>query len=240
MLPIDSRLLSKIQELVRNNVTRVGEVERHLTLYVKNEVFAGKNIPPVTNRRFFPSRRDISTHVYLARQRLMRSKCDQTNLEAKVLEWQQLLPDDKFYFRKLSVADRTADELSTDKPKCLSGHGNEGLLFVHQTNNQRCLLNKYGNDITLLDATYRTTKYAMPFFQLCVKTNVDYQVVAVFVTQYEDSVTLSEPLQMIRDWNPLWKPQHFMVDFAESEINAIEKVFPGMLCLSQVQIKMSV
>ena len=226
-LPIDSSVLSKIHELVRNSVTRVGEVQRHLTLFVKNDIFTGKTVPPVTNRRFFPSRRDISIHVYLARQRLLRSKCDQKNVEAKVMEWKQLLPDDKFFFRPICCDDSTADEATKDIPKCLDGHGKKGLLFVHQTTNQRRLLNKYGNDICLLDATYRTTKYAMPFFQLCVKTNVDYQVVAVFVTQFEDSLTLFEPLQMLRDWNPEWKAQHFMVDFCESEINAVQKVFPG-------------
>ena len=28
----------------------------------------------------------------------------------------------------------------------------------------------------MLDATYRTTKYALPFFFIVVKTNVNYQV----------------------------------------------------------------
>ena len=51
-------------------------------------------------------------------------------------------------------------------------------LFVHQTTWQRRLLSKYGNDICLLDATYKTTRYALPLFFLAVKTNVDYQVVA--------------------------------------------------------------
>jgi hypothetical protein len=31
---------------------------------------------------------------------------------------------------------------------------------------------------------------------------VDYQVVATFVTQFEDSGTLTEPLQMIKEWSP--------------------------------------
>jgi hypothetical protein len=64
-------------------------------------------------------------------------------------------------------------------------------------------------------------------FQLCVKTNVDYQVVAVFVTQYEDSGTIIEPLRLLSEWNTQWKPNHFMIDFAESEIKAVESVFPG-------------
>ena len=38
------------------------------------------------------------------------------------------------------------------------------------------LYEQYGNDMVLLDATYRTCKYALPLFFLCVRTNVNYQV----------------------------------------------------------------
>jgi hypothetical protein len=62
----------------------------------------------------------------------------------------------------------------------------------------------------------------MPMFQLCVKTNVDYPVVAVFVTQYEDSGTLIDPLKFLSEWNTQWKPNYFMTDFAECEIKAVE------------------
>ena len=41
------------------------------------------------------------------------------------------------------------------------------LLFVHQTKWQKRLLNKYGNELTLLDATYKTTRYALPLFLQC-------------------------------------------------------------------------
>jgi hypothetical protein len=37
-------------------------------------------------------------------------------------------------------------------------------------------MQKYGHTL-LLDATHKTTKYALPVFFLAVKTNVDYQVV---------------------------------------------------------------
>ncbi|KXJ14505.1 hypothetical protein AC249_AIPGENE21615 [Exaiptasia diaphana] len=51
------------------------------------------------------------------------------------------------------------------------------LLYVHQEKWQRDLLLKYGGEICLLDATYKTTKYAVPLFFLCVKTNSGYAVV---------------------------------------------------------------
>ena len=51
-------------------------------------------------------------------------------------------------------------------------------LFIHQDPWQQQLLSKYGNTISLLDATYKTTKYELPLFLLSVKTNVGYSVVA--------------------------------------------------------------
>ena len=49
-------------------------------------------------------------------------------------------------------------------------------LFIHQTEEQKKLLSKYGGELCLLDATHRTTKYALFLFFIVVKTNVDYQV----------------------------------------------------------------
>jgi len=56
---------------------------------------------------------------------------------------------------------------------------------------------------------------------------VDYVIVATFVTQYEDSASIAEALNVIRGWNADWSPQSFMVDFCEPEIMALEDVFRG-------------
>jgi hypothetical protein len=57
-------------------------------------------------------------------------------------------------------------------------------------------------EIALLDATYRTTRYSLPLYFLCVPTNVNYINVATFVTETEDSSSLIEALQVIKEWNP--------------------------------------
>ena len=77
----------------------------------------------------------------------------------------------------------------------------------------------------LLDATYKTTRYALPLFFLVVKTNVDYQVVATFVSESETEDTIIEALRIIKGWNPQWMPSFFMTDYSKEEINAIKKVF---------------
>lgn len=101
----------------------------------------------------------------------------------------------------------------------------QSLLFVHQTVHQQRLLEKYGNSICLLDATYKTTRYALPLFFLATKTNVDYQIVASFCIQEETTVAIKEALGIVSKWNPLWQPTCFMVDNCEEEIKSISQLF---------------
>ena len=103
------------------------------------------------------------------------------------------------------------------------------LLFVHQTVWKSRLLLKYGQDLAFLDATYKTRKYALPLFFIAVKTNVDYIIVASFVVQDETTESIQEALSIIKQWNPEWRPQNFMTDLCEEEINALESVFSGTL-----------
>ena len=73
----------------------------------------------------------------------------------------------------------------------------ESLLFVYQAKWQQRLLLKYENELSLLDATYKTTRYALPLFFLVIKTNIDYQVVATFVTESESTESIAEALQAL-------------------------------------------
>ena len=79
-----------------------------------------------------------------------------------------------------------------------------------------------------MDATYKTTKYALPLFFICLHTNVGYKVVAEFICQNEDSKSIAEALAVIRGWNTWWSPLYFMVDFSTAEIKAIEQQFPDV------------
>ena len=95
----------------------------------------------------------------------------------------------------------------------------------------------YGNDLTLLDATYKTTRYALPLFFVVVKTNTDYQIVASFVTQDETTDAIAEPLSFLKAWNPEWNPKIFMVDNCAEEINAIESTFPSKCGLVKCELR---
>ena len=44
-------------------------------------------------------------------------------------------------------------------------------------------MRRYGNEMILLDPTYKTTRYALLLFSMVGKTNVDYQIVPSFVAE---------------------------------------------------------
>ena len=81
--------------------------------------------------------------------------------------------------------------------------------------------------MSFLDATYKTTRYALPLFFLFVKTDVDYQIVGTFVCERESTENITEALNIIKDRNPGWKLLYFMTDYSDEEITSIETLFPG-------------
>ena len=63
------------------------------------------------------------------------------------------------------------------------------------------VLTKFGNQMCLLNTTYRTTKYDFPLYFLCVRTDVCYQVVGSFVMQYGNTHFITEALMVFQEWN---------------------------------------
>ena len=94
-----------------------------------------------------------------------------------------------------------------------------------------------GNELTLLDATYRTTRYALPLFFLVVKTNIDYQIVTVFVTENETEESIEEALSIIKTWNETVNPMYRMTDYCVEELEAMEKVFKARRWLLRITVK---
>ena len=147
-------------------------------------------------RRFFRTNKDI----YRAQVAHRFSALDQKNLDALIVQLNKDSPSDAFFYRPHSSncddnkendhdsridaqEDTPTDEVPDPAP---SGSEDQTLLFCHQTVEQRELLKNYGEEMRLLDAIYRTTKYALPLYVLCVRTNVRYQVVGFYLIQYEN------------------------------------------------------
>ena len=214
--------------LTEAGVRRPRDMEIHLQEFLKNDLFAGEQMPDKSNRRFYPGKADIRAHINRVKIKNRFSKIDQGNVFELIKKWQQEKPDEKFFFRNYGegntshVYDENAniiDELTLSK---------QTLLFVHQSANQQRLMKRYGNTIGLLDATYKTTKYSIPLFFVATKTNVDYQVIGSFAIQDENTASILEGLKKLSEWNPHWNPKVMMVDYCEEEINALETIFPGI------------
>ena len=62
---MDSRIIEKIKELVVDGVRHVKEMKRHLTIAVQKDICPNEDIP-LTNRRYFPSDKDIKNHMDIA------------------------------------------------------------------------------------------------------------------------------------------------------------------------------
>lgn len=224
------------------------EMKRHIRVFVKSELFKHQQIPPATNRRFHPKASDIRNHMYQATVKLRLSKIDQENVTSSLEKWRKENPEDNFFFRPYELNPNGNDEWlngeesdeneKEDLDITISEQSSlkHSLLFVHQTAWQRRLLARFGNNLCLLDATYKTTQYALPLFFLAVKTNVDYQVVGCFVTQQETVAAIAEPLKILKQWAPDWTPSYFMTDNCEQEIRALEDTFPGILNINYISI----
>ena len=88
-------------------------------------------------------------------------------------------------------------------------------MFAYQSIHMAQLLQKYGNKMCLLDASYKTTCY------------VDYQVVTAFLIEGETTENIITALAIIKGWNPDFNPLYAMIDCSTEEINALEALYPG-------------
>ena len=65
-------------------------------------------------------------------------------------------------------------------------------LYISQNGKVDYFKNMVMNELSFLDATYKTTRYALPIFFIVVKTNVDYQDVGTFVCEGESTENFTE------------------------------------------------
>ncbi len=246
---INEKVAAKITELVGEGITEINNVRRLLRHYVMKDL-CKDCLPDPNDRAYFPIANDLKNHIYMAKRALQLSCLDQDNVRQKIEQWKVTDPESTHFFRPYHVKDGEEDSDSCSPPDKQSTeevregyfNGNDGgdenktitdtgqyeqnLLWIHQSKWQQQLLGRYGNTISLIDATYKTTKYDLALFFICVKTNVGYSVVAEFVVQSETSENIREALLKLKEWNPTWCPSYFMTDYSEAELMALEQVFP--------------
>ena len=220
---IHPSISKEIGEYVLAGVTDVTEIRRLLRLYVRENV--SKDLgetPHPSGRSLYPQDSDIRNHIHLTKKAVEFSKLDQENLRERIRQWKIQCPERSAFFRPRIASTQE------DAENPASTTNGQTFLLVLQEHWQQELLQRYGNTICLLDATYKTTQYSLPLFFVCVRTNVGYIIVAEFIVETEDSEIIAEALKVIKSWNPKWNPPFFMVDYSEAEILALEAVFAGI------------
>ena len=80
------------------------------------------------------------------------------------------------------------------------------------------LFQLYGKNSLLLDATYKTCKYAIALYFLDGKTNVDYQVVAMIITGLKQQMPFARIHSVVKEWYPEMTPPYGMTDYATEEV----------------------
>eukprot|EP00111_Clytia_hemisphaerica_P021241 TCONS_00062537-protein len=109
------------------------------------------------------------------------------------------------------------------------------VFFFHQTRHQQLLLNRYGSMVHFYEIkppenliTYRALMVSL--FLICVRTNVDYQVVGtILCNKYNDHVkVLTEALTEFKEINSSWKPKHLVIDPTEAMVSVVRELFPGV------------
>ena len=105
-------------------------------------------------------------------------------------------------------------------------------VLLHQSQPQQYLLNRYGSIIHITEIkteNYGSNVVAVSLFLICVRTNVDYQVVGtILCNKYNDhKKVLKEALTEFKEINEFWKPKYLMIDPSEKMVSVVEELFPG-------------
>ena len=98
--------------LVKKGVSTVNEMKRQLKIIVKHEIFDNTNVPPTSNRRYFPNPRIIRSHMAHAKRSMRHSMIDQECLTEKVKQWKEEQPNCRIFYRPTTVV--SGDEHCTD------------------------------------------------------------------------------------------------------------------------------
>lgn len=171
---IDKRIIDKIFELVSKGVTNIGEVKRSIADFVEKELFRGVPVdkrPRLSNRRYHHAKKDLRNHVSRAIAAQKYCKDDQESLGRKIDEWEEKTSSSKFFFRPHHAKQTEED----DDSKAEESQSQQNFLFIHQEEWQQRLLQRYGSELVFMDATYKTTAYAIPLFFVCVRTKCRLQ-----------------------------------------------------------------
>jgi Amyotrophic lateral sclerosis 2 chromosomal region candidate gene 8 len=216
-MAIDDRVLRHINEMVDCGVSGVAELQRHVAIFVKS-LFNDSVLPKSTNRRFYPSRSDLTHLMYRRRKANAQGLHDQDIVQLKITDWLDKYPCDVWLYRQ-----------SSDNSDGRSGSNVAGqrLLILHQATWQQRLLLRYGQDMVYLNAPFKNIRHTHALYVLYISSNNGQVAVGAVITERADGASLTEALEVMKTSNPDWMPRGFMVDESDFQISAIKSVFPS-------------
>ena len=96
----------------------------------------------------------------------------------------------------------------------------------NQANNPQTtpVVHRYGNEICLLDATYKKSRNALPLFFVAVPTNTCYQVIASFIKSSGTTDSISQALKVLSRWKTDRKPANWIPGCCQAEISVVGNV----------------
>ena len=190
----------------------------------------------ITTERIIDDIRDFSETTHISRKHLVSRKYI-TNIHKQYnIEGIRKHPNDLISVSSIIEEMETLDynpivlfkqqgEHPSDLCKNLS---KEDFVLVIQTEFQRDMLWKYGNDGVCIDATYKINDYDFNLLTLMVLD--DYQEgipIAWALSNREDKTVLVHILQALKEKSGLIKASWFMSDMAQQYYNAWKEVFEG-------------
>ena len=220
---VHPELIIKIHELVHASITDAIQIKCLLKHHVQHYMCPHK-LPSINDRAYYPTMDDIRNHINKSKKEMQLSVIDQENVAKLIAQWSKTSSGFHHFRPHKECHNENATESPSQNP---CDRKQQSLLWVHQEPWQQQLMLKYGNIISLMDATYKTTRYDLPLFFISVRTNTGYCIVAEFIVQSESAESIKEAIAVLKEWNPEWCPNYFMTDFSEAEIQALESSFPS-------------
>ncbi len=110
--PIDKRVNEKMLQLIGNGMKSIQLIEQSIKEFVKDELFRDSPCPPHSNRRFFPTQKDIANRIFKVSVSSLSSKLKIDKLEDLVyglLEEQQAQNGFIFFRSSVGTDDSTLD-----------------------------------------------------------------------------------------------------------------------------------
>ncbi|KAL3193831.1 hypothetical protein MRX96_000119 [Rhipicephalus microplus] len=223
---MDKSVAERIQMMAGDGITSVSDVKKCLHYFVQDVLFANKEKPDSSCRAFFPTHRDISNQIQAV---LKKDRFSTVDKEIAIILIEKIWgeqTESSVVYRPYAARSFVSSSDSDNVEEGVASECEDTLLFCFQTKFIRSMLKKYGGSVVSLDATHKTSDYALLLFLLVVKTPSGYTPAGVFIIQFKTAHCIAEALDVFKQWCDNYSPQYWMVDYSKAEISAIKQVFP--------------